>query len=160
MLGEVVNSEGKPTGIRRADALSMLDFLARIENSAEIMKLAGPSHDPWVGIAAFLDLFDSPRNLSELWVWNKFRWAFGRAQGGADTWQADDTLDMLLSATTNLKDLSLQWHNRGSLRFLARRRIAKSIDSAQVRLFRILGMLLSNLEAWPDADGFKQWKGK
>jgi hypothetical protein len=160
MIAEVLNSEGRPTGIRRDDALSMLDFLARVENSTEIMKLAGPSRDPWVAIGKFLDLFDSPRNIDELWVWNKFRWLFGRGNSVAsDTWKADDTLDALLAATIKLRDLSTQWHDRGRLRWLARRKLAAAIDVAQVHLFTILGTLLVNRDAWPELAAFAQWKG-
>lgn len=159
MLGEVVNSAGKPTGIRRQDALAMLDFLARVENSDEIMKMSGPSKDPWVAINAFLDLFDSPHNASELWVWSKFRWVFGRENQSSSTWKADDTLDELLGLVRKLSALAIKHSNVPRVRWLQRKRIERSVESATFAVLQRLGTMARNFEQWPDAIGFQQFKG-
>ena len=156
MVGEVVNGEGKLTGVRIADALAMLDLSVRVENSPHLMRLGGPEQSWAVAINTFLDLFDTPTNISELWVWRRFAFAFGRDGCQFSTWRANDALDELLTAVEQIKKLSIEWANLGRLRWLQRRRLARAVDTAQVHLFQLLRELLRNSEQWPDRESFKK----
>jgi len=160
MLGEVVGADGRVTGVRRTDALAMLDLSARIENSTVLMYLSGPSQSWAVAINKFLDLFDSPHNVSELWVWRMFQWVFGRDGQSGNTWKAADRLEELTLAADQLHQLSIDWHNRSKLSWLARRKLAKECDRAQLTLFAILGELMTNWVCWPERADFEKFAGK
>lgn len=157
IVGEVVNSEGKPTGIRTADALAMLDLAARIENSPELMKLSGPSKSWAVAINTFLDLFSEPRTVEELRVWQRFQWCFGREKQWASTWKANDTLNDILKALDVIKDLSVRWVNRSRLAFFERRRLRADIDVAERKLFTLWGEVVRNYERWPARESFERY---
>lgn len=150
IIGEVINSEGKPTGVRRTDALAMLDLSARVESSDELMKLSGASQSWAVAINAFLDLFDAPHNVSELWVWNRFRAAFG-----GDTWKANDQLSLLVDSVKRLRTVTILWRNRSKLSWLKRRALKKDIGKAQASMLNNLAEIVENLDSWPDRDGFE-----
>jgi hypothetical protein len=150
---EVVRPDGSLVGVRTADVLAMLDLSERIENSTELMKLGGPEKSWAKAINGFLDMFDAPNNISELWVWRRFSWAFGRMA----TWDANDQLTALVVATQQLAVLSVEWHNRSVLSWFVRRRLEESINRAQVKLFSLLGVIAHNLKQWPDSDGFEKF---
>jgi hypothetical protein len=156
ILGEVIGNDGRPTGVHRSDALAMLDLAARVESSTELMKLGGPSKDWAIALNKFLDLFDAPHNISELWVWHRFCAAFARG----DTWLANDNLDLLMAHVDQLSQLSAQWAKRSKLSVFARYRLSKQIDRAQVRLFSLLGEVQRNLRAWKDASDFATFTGR
>lgn len=160
ILGEVIGSDGRPTGVHRADALAMLDLAARIENSTELMNLAGPSQSWSVAINKFLDLFDAPHNVSELWVWRMFQWVFGRDGTSGSTWKSADRLEELLTAAGHLHKVSIDWHNRSKLNWLSRRKLAKECDRAQLVLFTLLGELMTNWKRWPERADFEKFAGK
>lgn len=151
-IGEIVAKDGHPTGVRKSDVLAMLDLSTRVESSAEIMKLAGPAKSWHVGLNAFLDLFDAPHNVSELWVWNRFRHAFG-----GDTWQASDILDLLVEQFKQMLSVTVEWRNCSRLSWIKKRQLEKRTVKAAAALFTTLAKVVQNIQEWPDRDGFEQF---
>lgn len=96
----------KGSGNMKTFAERERDIKEFIEASPHLKALQGDTGD-WRAVALkALELFDSPHNLDQLWVWSRFVWIFGER----NTWAANSELESLLLEATNLLSLKSYYH--------------------------------------------------
>lgn len=89
--------------LRNRDECAAIALKDRVVNSPGLSNLA-PEGRWEVAISRALDLFEEPRNISELWVWSRFCWAFGRR----DTWAANAKFEELLKLVMLISENSVK----------------------------------------------------
>jgi hypothetical protein len=135
------------------------------------LRVLQASEDDWSApVLKALELFDSPHNMDQLWVWSRFVYLFGER----DTWSANRELDSFLLEAANL--LSLRAHyaqlqeqieSTSWWRFRTRSGIASkqtlAANAIQKSLYHLQMMLRNYIDRdkrWIDAADFAAYRDR
>lgn len=147
------NLDDQDERVRTRDECAAIALKDRVLNSPALSQLAPEGH--WeVAISRALDLFEEPRNISELWVWSRFCWAFGRR----DTWAANAKFEELLKLITLISDNAVKWVQRGPE--VAVDDLEKNAVVLGDKLRNLLTDIYQNDFVWSDRADFMAFKGR
>lgn len=136
--------------------MALLQLGERVMNSAVLSKLIAPGSNWLSAVHQALDLFEEPRNLSQLWVWARFVWAFGKR----DEWRADAALDQLFAPVTAMRELNSQLRALPRWSRAKRRKLERQIIAEGYKLARCVIEASDNDQAWSDRQDFLQYRGR
>lgn len=158
---DTINVPGTPDAektdmtTRNHDECAAIALKDRVLNSPGLLSLA-PSADHWeVAISRAIDLFEEPRNISALWCWARFCWAFGKR----DTWAANARFEELLKLIALMSDNAIKYelNQSNSAEQIELERNAKRLGE---QLSALLGDLYQNDYTWNDRADFLAFKGR
>lgn len=150
----IVDDDGNEQALSRNELLTLLkvkDFVLSNEAFERIVRFRG-----WLYVAlTLLDVFSTPSNIDELWVWRRFAWVFG--EGG--TWDANRSLNQLLAVSRTVSKLSYSLDSLPWWRWLARRKLSKRLVRGRAQLDNFLAVSNRLSSNWCDLEAFAAFGG-
>ena len=120
------------------DRIAEVPHLARVGNWFQVVN-------------QLISLHEVEANLEQLWVWNRFCWAFGRR----NTWRANDMLDNLFNwYVIPCSETNQQYERTPWWRWLRRRKLRKTMVDHTFNLMLAIHKLMQNDREWNDREAF------
>lgn len=156
---------GARESLTESELDTMVAIVRAIEGTEHLNAMGGEKRQWQVALEHMLELWRSPRNVEQAWVWSRFCWALGDFK----TWDANLQFNRLLAATHERVRLKRQFQELYTrkysiVRFIARRRLAKQMAKCLIDIQQNLGELdemllriLLNDQRWPDSESFARF---
>jgi hypothetical protein len=154
LVGVFVDNDGNEQRLMRSEALLLSQLKEYTESFEEFRQLLNTKG--WVFVVMqMIELFSTPRNIDELWVWRRFAHVFGDNR----TWEANRQLNYLFELGFQTATAYHDWKNLPWWRVLARFKARRTFHRRDLALVNYVCIARRFDSKWSDLESFCAYAG-